>query len=317
MDHFHHHCFPIQTKRGAGPGEGFDVHDLDGQYSGLGKRSRILQSDTITIKNECSENLKVIVRYEKKNKNRVVKRNIRSNASVRLPRATSSDFYLYATGKNRRKVIQGNDWCVNNKKCLKQLEGLGLYSITCNGSPSTNPPPAPTPNPPPAPTPNPPPIPSPPTSGSESDIWLDAHNRRRLKYHNKELQWSSAIAQTAQSWANELVSKSGCKLAHDKDSKYGENLAANYGGNQHDTIDNILARWTENEIDTPFPYNMHRSQVLWKMTDFVGCAVASKPGCYIQVCRYVRPGNCNINEDGSNLEEKMLADSSPCGPFTV
>eukprot|EP00957_Ditylum_brightwellii_P090835 6916755-Ditylum_brightwellii.AAC.1 len=134
-----------------------------------------------------------------------------------------------------------------------------------------------------------------------------------MKYHNNQLKWSPAIAQSAQIWANELISRSGCNLEHDDNSVYGENLALNTG-NRHATIEGVLKRWTEDEIDTPFPYNMHRSQVLWKATDFVGCAVASRPGCNIQVCRYVRPGNCNIARNGNNLEQKMLEDISWCGP---
>ena len=61
------------------------------------------------------------------------------------------------------------------------------------------------------------------------------------------------------------------------------------------------------------------SEVLWRGTSFVGCAEHTKilngsgKKCHIQVCRYAKPGNCNMGRY-KNYKVPMLADDSPCGP---
>jgi pathogenesis-related protein 1 len=52
----------------------------------------------------------------------------------------------------------------------------------------------------------------------------------------------------------------------------------------------------------------HFTQVLWRMTSYVGCGIAScSSGTPIYVCQYLRPGNCNGYDYQST--------SSPCGPL--
>ena len=95
----------------------------------------------------------------------------------------------------------------------------------------------------------------------------------------------------------------------------------------------VLSRFVEMEEDKVWPKNGHLTQVLWRSTKFVGCADASKPKqgggmCHTQVCRYARPGNCNMNhfkkENASRDDairddewwlEPMLADDSGCLPL--
>lgn len=69
--------------------------------------------------------------------------------------------------------------------------------------------------------------------------------------------------------------------------------------------DSNLERWTENEEYVGYGANGHFTQVIWRATKYIGCGEASRAGCNYQVCRYVTPGNCNINED--NFMEKALA----------
>ena len=126
------------------------------------------------------------------------------------------------------------------------------------------------------------------------------------------LKWSTTIANSAQAYANKLIAISGCVIQHgyQGDSYGGENLAANYGsGATAPTPDSVLTRWTENEASS---VGGHFTQVIWRGTRYVGCATASKSGCFIQVCRYIAPGNCNLST--SSWQQTTLADSSPCGP---
>lgn len=107
-----------------------------------------------------------------------------------------------------------------------------------------------------------------------------------------------------------FLSNSCCVVSHnppllftfpyclDPNSQYGENLAAHSGTGSFAAVrsaDSIVARWVDNEADQPYPDNAHLTQVLWRGTTYVGCDEASKSRsgggmCYIQVCRYARPG---------------------------
>ena len=67
----------------------------------------------------------------------------------------------------------------------------------------------------------------------------------------------------------------------------------------------------------------HMTQVLWRASTHVGCSEASKPRngggtCRIQVCRYARPGNCNMNAYKSSnrnwWKTPVMMDTSGCSP---
>lgn len=73
-----------------------------------------------------------------------------------------------------------------------------------------------------------------------------------------------------------------------------------------------------------WPGNIHLTQVLWRPTTHVGCGMASKTKgdgggtCHAQVCRYARPGNCNMDDyktsDNDWWRTPMLEDESICTP---
>ena len=129
------------------------------------------------------------------------------------------------------------------------------------------------------------------------------------------VKWSSSLANNAQSYANYLAAYNGCNNLRHGDSNSrggaGENLAANWGSGATDpSPDSVLTRWTdESEASSA---GGHFTQVIWRGTRYVGCATASNSGCYIQVCRYIAPGNCNLSRN--NWMQTTLADSSLCGP---
>ena len=168
-----------------------------------------------------------------------------------------------------------------------------------------------------------------PRTDEEAD-YLFEHNESRKKYHDfhgveyKPLQWSNALADSAASYANDLLQYC-CTgtLLHDSTNKgrFGENLASNCGGSNSDwgkkpAAKNILRRWVDFEHGKDDYTKMrHYTQALWRGTEQVGCGVAEKDmgngkSCHMQVCRYQKPGNCGANE--SNYLEKMLADFSRC-----
>ena len=107
---------------------------------------------------------------------------------------------------------------------------------------------------------------------------------------------------------------------------YGENLALYKSITPTSIISTeyALNGWVENELGQPWPINVHLTQVLWRATTHVGCAEASKPmddggTCHFAVCRYAKPGNCNMNSYMDNSDNwwmtPMLMDDSICAPM--
>lgn len=163
--------------------------------------------------------------------------------------------------------------------------------------------------------------------------WLDSHNVRRKEWHEKNgktyvpLKWSEALKSESMVWAERLLDSCGSGMYHDPHAIYGENVAGNSGSGSWGakrTTEQVLSRFVEREIDDNYPKNSHLTQVLWRGTKYVGCAEASKPigekgMCHTQVCRYSRPGNCEMSQykKADNDEwwmKPMMMDNSPCGP---
>jgi hypothetical protein len=159
-----------------------------------------------------------------------------------------------------------------------------------------------------------------------SDEWLTAHNTRRTAFYAnysmspKDLKWSTTLAASAQNYSESLLALSGCSIEHGYQGNHfgGENLAAEWGGLTGYTPEQVLQMWYDQEEFLPFGENLHFSQVIWRGTSYVGCGIATKSlgggsSCFIQTCRYIAPGNCNV--DSSNLISQALENTSPCTPF--
>ncbi|KAL0070396.1 hypothetical protein AAF712_002227 [Marasmius tenuissimus] len=123
------------------------------------------------------------------------------------------------------------------------------------------------------------------------------HNEYRAKYGAAGLSWSDAL------YGDTLKYAQQCKFQHSNGGgKYGENLAAGTGNAYGFT--NGLKDWM-NEA-SKYDYNHpgfssetgHFTQVVWKSSKQVACAIANcrggtifqQPSKYI-VCRYTPPGN--------------------------
>ncbi|TCD63996.1 hypothetical protein EIP91_004698 [Steccherinum ochraceum] len=159
----------------------------------------------------------------------------------------------------------------------------------------------PAPSPAPAPPPPPPPAPAPDNSSnggtSDSDIsaYLSAHNTVRAQHGAAALTWSDNLASKAQQWAN------GCVFQHSGGTlgPFGENLAAGTGTSYG--IAAAIKSWTDevSEYDPNNPVPSHFTQVVWKGSTQVGCAVQSCDGIFAAsfgkakyfVCEYSPQGN--------------------------
>ncbi|KAM5541316.1 hypothetical protein V8D89_004870 [Ganoderma adspersum] len=132
------------------------------------------------------------------------------------------------------------------------------------------------------------------TSKADVSAYLTAHNSVRKQHGAADLKWNNTLAAAAQTWVNKCVFKhSGGSLG-----PYGENLAAGTGSYP---IASGVKGWTDevSEYSSQNPQPSHFTQVVWKNTKQVGCAVAdcttifpAKYGvAHFYACEYYPAGN--------------------------
>ncbi|MDG1276460.1 MAG: CAP domain-containing protein [Algoriphagus sp.] len=150
------------------------------------------------------------------------------------------------------------------------------------------------------------PQPSASTQGNTNSIFnqqkvLDAHNSLRREVGVPPLVWSSELEAKAKSWANKLALKNQGNDWVLEHSGSGENLAGGFVSGDSPDL-RVLNGWGGEKADfdmrtrkcIPNKVCGHYTQIVWRNTTKVGCAVAVNPnGKYILVCNYDPPGNYN------------------------
>ena len=128
---------------------------------------------------------------------------------------------------------------------------------------------------------------------SLADSMLAAHNAVRQEAGVPELNWSVELATFAQQWADALVARG--QFAHRRNSPYGENLYEITG--VRTTPGEVVEQWAAESKNYRYSSNTcrgvcgHYTQIVWRDTRKVGCAVARKAGTEVWVCNYDPPGN--------------------------
>ena len=132
---------------------------------------------------------------------------------------------------------------------------------------------------------------------------LAAHNRERVALGVPTLEWDDRLAQSARRWADHL-GETG-KFYHAEDAPgeepQGENLWAGTRG--HYSPESMVGLWVAEKSDYKpgiFPLNSrsgnveavgHYTQLAWRHTGAVGCALAKGAEEDFLVCRYSTAGN--------------------------
>ena len=143
-----------------------------------------------------------------------------------------------------------------------------------------------------------------------SDDIVAAHNRWRAKVGVEELSYSTELATSAQAWADNLKKTNECHMRHSKpEGKYGENIfwasAINWTDGRHELQKVASAKpvdsWGSELSDYDYAKNSckpgkmcgHYTQMVWKDSRKVGCAVAVCEDTLDQVwvCQYQPAGN--------------------------
>jgi uncharacterized protein YkwD len=122
---------------------------------------------------------------------------------------------------------------------------------------------------------------------------LAAHNQIRARVDVQPLIWSASLAARAQDWANQLLQQS--RFYHRPNSNVGENIFEILGG--HVSPAEGVGDWASEARSYNYRANTcrglcgHYTQVVWRGTRELGCAVASKHGREVWVCDYNPHGN--------------------------
>ncbi|KAJ7225808.1 CAP domain-containing protein, partial [Mycena pura] len=130
-------------------------------------------------------------------------------------------------------------------------------------------------------------------SNADVQAYLNAHNTIRAQHGAVDVKWDNDAATKAQEWADKCLNKhSGGTLG-----PLGENLAAGTGVY---TIPQAVKDWTDevSEYNPNSPQASHFTQVVWKATTLIGCAVQTCDGIFAgfgaaqyYVCEYSQQGN--------------------------
>lgn len=131
---------------------------------------------------------------------------------------------------------------------------------------------------------------------------LSRHNAERASYAIPPLRWDPALAQSAKLWADHLATAGTFRHAPENEAApEGENLWAGTPGRF--TPEAMVDAWArEKRVFRPgrFPDNSitghvadvgHYTQLMWRATRSVGCALAHGAHEDVLVCRYSEAGN--------------------------
>ena len=132
---------------------------------------------------------------------------------------------------------------------------------------------------------------------------LAAHNRERGKGGVEALSWDPALAVEAAAWGERLAASGA--FEHDPDTggddPQGENLWAGTKGAfaPEEMVEGWIeekrhfrpGRFPDNSATGDFADVGHYTQLMWRETDRVGCALAAGAGEEVLVCRYRTAGN--------------------------
>jgi len=125
---------------------------------------------------------------------------------------------------------------------------------------------------------------------------LQAHNNVRAKDKQQPLQWSPDLEHISQQWANQLAQN--CKIYHRKGNiPFGENI---FISTAPTTVGQAINLWKNEKSFYNYQQNKcqagkqcgHYTQIVWRGTTEVGCAMKScSNGSQIYVCSYFPGGN--------------------------
>ena len=145
-----------------------------------------------------------------------------------------------------------------------------------------------------------PPREAPPSNAVETRL-LAAHNTERARVGTPPLRWAGNLEAEARVWARALIDSN--RFEHDPAQHgHGENLWTGWGGRVW-TPEEMIGEWIAEKANYRhgvFPNVSrtgrwsdvgHYTQLIWRDTTHVGCAVETRGDRSVLACRYAPPGN--------------------------
>lgn len=147
-----------------------------------------------------------------------------------------------------------------------------------------------------------------PISGEVKTKIVALHNKYRTEVRVPPVKWSDTVQKSAEGWALHLAADEGLNMVHaGPQNHYGENLSGGPGvwstdRDAYTALESAIVGFGNEKnnyrdepvtLDNNFLKYGHYTQMIWKTTREIGCAVAKRrdiPG-YIAVCRYNPTGN--------------------------
>lgn len=147
--------------------------------------------------------------------------------------------------------------------------------------------------------------------GSQQREAVAAHDRWRAEVGLDGVKWSGALGTAAQTWANHLAQTNACNMRHatrDILGNTGENLywagPVRWSDGRRElqkvSPNKVVGAWGSERDDydsgshrcTPGKVCGHYTQMVWKESREIGCAMAQCPDLsQVWVCRYSPAGN--------------------------
>ena len=131
------------------------------------------------------------------------------------------------------------------------------------------------------------------SSGSLARQLLAPQNAVRARVGEQPMKWSRHLAQVAHQWAEHLIATG--QFEHHLGDRYGENLYEMTGGTA--SPQQVVAAWAGEVRNYDLRTNScsgvcgHYTQIVWRATKAVGCAVASHANRQVWMCEYDPAGN--------------------------
>jgi pathogenesis-related protein 1 len=132
-----------------------------------------------------------------------------------------------------------------------------------------------------------------PQSTSMAPEMASAHNQMRSRVGVPPLAWSEQLSGVAQRWANHLLATG--TFSHTPNNRFSENLYMITGARV--TASQVVGAWAGEARAYDLRRNTcsavcgHYTQIVWRATRSVGCAVAADHRTQVWVCEYNPPGN--------------------------
>ncbi|MDO8263646.1 MAG: CAP domain-containing protein [Gallionella sp.] len=147
--------------------------------------------------------------------------------------------------------------------------------------------------------------------GFDTAAFVTAHNKWRAEAGvTEKLSYSPELEVSAQAWADNLKQTNHCRMRHSKgEGRYGENifwasaLAWSDGRKELQQVSpgRVVDSWGSEKADYDYANNSctpgkmcgHYTQVVWRTTTAVGCAMAvcEDTRQQVWVCQYQPAGN--------------------------